>query len=470
MLVFNCEEQEGKNYLIYDKKTEDKIDPLTMEMMSNNKIDGLLPFESIQIDNVLTLKYNVTGLESLKDYFSGIVGRKKLLHVLEGIIALLIEAEDYLLDLSSYVLAEDYIYIHHETEKIYMIVLPFVREEIRPESFLKKLLLEVRYDQTEDCSYVAGLINLFSGNEGLSLVQLQEQMIRFQEMKTDKKVSEKKEELQTQTFIPLSNVAEEPVHQYVSPVSSPVWPEKVDNSQYRIRDEEVNKEDISEKQEEKKKKGFFRKKEEKTDKQKPEKKGLFRKKTKKHKEEEATDNTENAFPFAGLNIPGNDQQNHQKDNGENLKEVYQHYDTPIPSQKLGMELREAEMQDFGETVYMGENSDETLILEKEKKGAFPKPFLYRLSTQEVFEIQGDIVRIGRNPAISEIYISGNRGIGRVHAVLYVNNGQVGIVDNDSKNKTYVNGEQLKPGDTPKILSPGDKIHLADEELEFCISQ
>lgn len=119
---------------------------------------------------------------------------------------------------------------------------------------------------------------------------------------------------------------------------------------------------------------------------------------------------------------------------------------------------------------MGENSDETLILEKEKKGAFPKPFLYRLSTQEVFEIQGDIVRIGRNPAISEIYISGNRGIGRVHAVLYVNNGQVGIVDNDSKNKTYVNGEQLKPGDTPKILSPGDKIQLADEELEFCISQ
>ena len=46
----------------------------------------------------------------------------------------------------------------------------------------------------------------------------------------------------------------------------------------------------------------------------------------------------------------------------------------------------------------------------------------------------------------------------------------GIVDNDSKNKTYVNGEQLKPGDTPKILSPGDKIQLADEELEFCISQ
>ena len=111
-----------------------------------------------------------------------------------------------------------------------------------------------------------------------------------------------------------------------------------------------------------------------------------------------------------------------------------------------------------------------LFIDEGKSKLQSKPVLYRTGTQEVFEIQGDMIRIGRNPAISEICISGNRGIGRIHAVLYVNNGQVGIVDNDSKNKTYVNGEQLKPGDTPRILSPGDKIQLADEELEFRISQ
>ena len=178
MVAFNYEEQEGKEYLVYNKRAEDKIDPLTMEMMSNNKIDGLIPFESIQVDGALTLKYNVTGLESLKDYFSGIVGRKKLIHVLEEIAAAFIEAEDYLLDPSSYVLEEDCIYVHPETKKVFMIVLPFVRKEIKPEMFLKKLLLEVRYDQSEDCSYVAGLINLFSANEGFSLSQFREQLIR----------------------------------------------------------------------------------------------------------------------------------------------------------------------------------------------------------------------------------------------------------------------------------------------------
>ena len=142
MVTFNYEEQEGKKYLVYSKRAQDKADLLTMEMMSNNKIDGLIPFESIQIDGELTLKYNVTGLENLEEYFSGVVGRKKLLHVLEGIVSAFIEAEDYFLDLSSYVLEESYIYVEPATEKIFMVVLPFFRDKIKPEVFLKKLLFQ----------------------------------------------------------------------------------------------------------------------------------------------------------------------------------------------------------------------------------------------------------------------------------------------------------------------------------------
>ena len=214
MGTFNYEEQEGKKYLIYNKKPEEKIDPVTMEMMSNNQIGSLLSFESIQIDGALTLKYNVTGLESLKDYFSGVVGKTKLLNVMEGIIEAFLEAEDYFLDLSSYALEEEYIYIQPDTAKVFMVVLPFVREEMKPESFLKKLLLEVRYDQSEDCSYVAGLINLFSGKEGTSLFWLQEQLLRFKEKKPDIKPREKKEEIRQQIPSPLQPMGDEPAHIY----------------------------------------------------------------------------------------------------------------------------------------------------------------------------------------------------------------------------------------------------------------
>ena len=84
-------------------------------------------------------------------------------------------------------------------------------------------------------------------------------------------------------------------------------------------------------------------------------------------------------------------------------------------------------------------------------------------------MKGDIIRIGRNPRISEICISGNRGIGRIHAILYMRDGQVFISDNDSKNKTYVDGEQIKADAEPKLLLSGSKIRLGDEEFEFRIS-
>lgn len=462
MGTFNYEEQEGKKYLIYNKKPEDKIDPVTMEMMSNNQIRGLLPFESIQIDGALTLKYNVTGLESLEDYFSGVVGKIKLLNVMERIIEAFLEAEEYFLDLSSYALEEEYIYIQPDTEKVFMVVLPFIREEMKPESFLKKLLLEVRYDQSEDCSYVAGLINLFSGKEGTSLFQLREQLLRFKEKKPDITPREKQEEIRQQMPASPQPLGEAPEQYYEKPAQIFPHPENEGDNKIPFAEHSMKKEEDPAGEAEKKKKGFFWKKEEKPEKQKAEKKGFFWKKSKK----EETD-TEKGIPFAGLNIPGSEAQNWKK---ENLGEIYQFQDTPIPAQKVHMELKDAEVQDFGPTEFMDETSEETLFLDKAQKEPKPKMVLYRLSTQEVFEIQGDMVRIGRNPAISEICISGNRGIGRIHAILYVRKGQVGIADNDSKNKTYVNGEQLKPGDDLRILSPGDKIQLADEELEFRIIQ
>ena len=78
------------------------------------------------------------------------------------------------------------------------------------------------------------------------------------------------------------------------------------------------------------------------------------------------------------------------------------------------------------------------------------------------------MRIGRSPAVTEICISGNKGIGRVHAILYSRGGQLFIEDNNSKNKTYVDGVQLEPGQSPRRIENGSRIRLGDEELEIHI--
>lgn len=97
-----------------------------------------------------------------------------------------------------------------------------------------------------------------------------------------------------------------------------------------------------------------------------------------------------------------------------------------------------------------------------------KYVLHRIKTNESFEIKEKMTRIGRSPSVCEICLLGNRGIGRIHAILHINNGKVYIEDNSSKNKTYVNDIQISPGAPLKELQSGSRIRLGDEELEFII--
>ena len=170
MVGFAYEEQEGRKYLVYEKEAETELDTLTLEMMSNNRIDGVVPSNHIRIDDRFYMKYDITNLKSLREFLKGVVNREKIMAVMESIVDAAMAAEDYMLSLSSYVLDADYMYIDPSVRKVSMIVLPVKREEMSIDVFLKKLLMSIQYDQTEDCSYVVALINLFGGFESLSLL------------------------------------------------------------------------------------------------------------------------------------------------------------------------------------------------------------------------------------------------------------------------------------------------------------
>lgn len=127
------------------------------------------------------------------------------------------------------------------------------------------------------------------------------------------------------------------------------------------------------------------------------------------------------------------------------------------------------MQDFGETVFLdGDDDEETYIIGAKQNTVQPEFILYRHGTGESYRISEEVTRIGRSTSIAEICITGNRGIGRVHALLYLRNGEVFIEDNNSKNHTYVDGVKLEPGQSPVKLVHGSKIRLGDEELEFAV--
>ena len=183
--------------------------------------------------------------------------------------------------------------------------------------------------------------------------------------------------------------------------------------------------------------------------------------------------------MGGIAIPGMDTKNQAqrdvsfrgKTNGLSYGE-FKAQDIAIPTQNVEINKKAVEFCDFGETVFIGEGADdeETFIIGQEQSIPQPEFILHRPSTNESFRISEEVTRIGRSASIADICISGNRGIGRVHALLYIQNGQVFIADNHSKNKTYVDGKQLDSEEVPRRLEHGSKIRLGDEELEFHIQE
>lgn len=91
--------------------------------------------------------------------------------------------------------------------------------------------------------------------------------------------------------------------------------------------------------------------------------------------------------------------------------------------------------------------------------------LERIRTGEKKTITLTNFLLGRDGNHTDYAIHGNDTIGRIHAEIIREHGRWYIRDLKSKNKTYVNGKELRP-DVRTLLQDGDRIALSDEEFIF----
>lgn len=91
--------------------------------------------------------------------------------------------------------------------------------------------------------------------------------------------------------------------------------------------------------------------------------------------------------------------------------------------------------------------------------------LVRRSNGESFIISSDTFVIGKERARVNCCISGNNTISRVHATILRKTDGYYIIDNDSTNKTYINGSHI-PALFEFRLNSGDIIKLSNEEFDF----
>lgn len=77
-------------------------------------------------------------------------------------------------------------------------------------------------------------------------------------------------------------------------------------------------------------------------------------------------------------------------------------------------------------------------------------------------------RIGRDPAVVDYIINDNTAVGRQHADILIHDGACYVVDLNSTNHTYLNGQPLNPG-TEYPLQDGDDLLLGDEAFRVKLS-
>lgn len=91
--------------------------------------------------------------------------------------------------------------------------------------------------------------------------------------------------------------------------------------------------------------------------------------------------------------------------------------------------------------------------------------VWRGEQPEIIPINKPEFYIGRNPNTVDYCEAANRNIGRVHAKIVFVNGVYYVVDMESKNGTFLNGERLL-SNRPYPLKFGDKVRLANVEYIF----
>lgn len=413
-MLFENITEHGRYYLVHKKGDAEIIDSVTLGMIENNNISGVLPLLTSYKDADIEFRIDITECVELKRFFHGKVSRKKLLKLLTAIEAVSDACQKCMVDESQIILDPNYIYI--KDKKLHCILLPLKSMTDNGHNRLNTFIMGLEFDRAEDCSYVAELNNYFLNNSSFDLGKFKN-MVAIIERNGESHYKKQHSEV---TLIDEDRVLE------------------VKGSQTGARVTEKIIEDDSKDGGSDAGKGIL---------------SIFSKKSAKKKDKKEKHDTDKKvdLPWKILIPSQEDDSKENEDEGIASGVTIEKHQVPLDEYHV-------EDSDFGESIsYYGSGEDEW---GQEDKVTY---YLRRMSTGVVYEIANPISKIGRKSSEVDICISGNTHVGKLHALIYIEESGLFILDNDSKNGTFINNSSERILEKTRLRS-GDRILLGDEEF------
>lgn len=519
---FTYENQGTNTYLVYQIAGSDKIDTMSLGMITNNKIAGIVPTVFTQLDADKFIKYNVTSRITAKEFLTGIVNKKRLLGVFSGITKAILSAEEYMIDVSNLLIDLDYIYTDVSSCETTLICLPVISKNNENVDFgmmFKKILFSTQFDQTENCDYVAKLINYLNSTPVFSITDfdrlltetmndeiLQSQTESYVPAQAAAQMNEavQQQEFSTQETRMSQQSAMQPQSMQPQPIQPQPMPQQP--MQHNVLPQPVKPQmsaqagtegsgqisvppvqgDPNEK--EMSLFGLL------THYSKENKEIYNRQKAQKKAAKENPVDSNINMPNQEFAIPGQAPQAMPKAapsqqmpkapqmSAQPMQQTPQMPVQPMQSQPKPVFSKSAPVAnpsvpqnilqqmpvtgDFGETTVLGVGmaAGETTVLGA-AQAQIVSPYLLRLKNNERIQLSKPVFRIGKERSYVDYFISDNTAVSRSHANILIKGTEFYIVDTNSTNHTYVNGNMLQSNVETK-LEHGSKVRLANEEFEF----
>jgi len=496
MSNFAYETQGTNTYLVYEVSSEETVDSMSLGMLTNNNIPGLAQTFFTQIDDKKLIRYNVSSHISVAQFFTGAVNKKRLLGVFSGIVDAMLSAEDYMIDINSIILDLEHIYADVSTCESVLICLPIENPKYsNPElgTFFKQIMFGTQFDQTENCDHVAKIINHLNASPVFSLEEFKKVLeeIKAEENKPVTVVKAKAEpkiepviQQQKQPSVPQTNTITQqsvpkaettktptatttnvPPAVVQQPQQTPTQPEEKGMSWFYLM-QHYNKENAA-----------IYKAQKEAKKSKPSQGNTP---TPKNvvKQPAAPNNFGYAVPGAPVQqpIPSEATAKQTPPAPVTASTPVQNVIPQGQAQVLGVPTTPVSQQtnhvfqgksmNFGETTVLGGsgNIGETTVLGA-TSAVQVKPHLIRTKNNEKILLDKPVFRIGKERSYVDYFIGDNAAISRSHANIISRDGEYFVVDTNSTNHTYVNGQMIQSNVETKIAH-GAKIKLANEDFEF----
>jgi hypothetical protein len=166
--MFKCNETEKYIELIYNVDENEKIDNVSIGMMRNNEIKGLLPIDIIMHDSMTEFKYKTEKLKNLDEYLSEELTKENLLDVFENICKAVKDIEEYMLGEAQLILENRYIFIDNGNIKMILLPLYDRRNNLSILDFFKNLLIYMMVKNNKAANFAADISRQLSDEESFS--------------------------------------------------------------------------------------------------------------------------------------------------------------------------------------------------------------------------------------------------------------------------------------------------------------